>query len=160
MIRTATLDDASAICAIYNPYVAKTTITFEEQPVAADEMSRRMADVLASLPWLVWEEPQGVLGYAYATKWRTRSAYRYAVESTIYLDPAACGRGVGRMLYGALIAELRSRGIHTMIGGVALPNAASVRLHESLGFEKVAQFAEVGWKFDRWVDVAYWQLKL
>jgi phosphinothricin acetyltransferase len=159
MIRPATLDDAPSICAIYNLYIATSTITFEEQPVAPDEMRQRISDVVPSLPWLVFEEAARVVGYAYASKWRARSAYRYAAESTVYLERTACGRGIGRQLYTALIAELRARGMHTVIGG-ALPNAASIRLHESLGFQKVAQFAEVGWKFDRWVDVAYWELKL
>lgn len=160
MIRAATPADAAAICAIYNPYIAGTTITFEEQPVAEAEMQGRIADVVAALPWLVWEDGGSVQGYAYAARWRTRSAYRFAAESTVYLAPAIQRRGIGRRLYGELIAQLRARGLHCVIGGVALPNEASVRLHESLGFCQVAQFAEVGWKLGRWIDVAYWELML
>ena len=123
-------------------------------------MARRIADVTAGLPWLVWETEGGILGYAYATPWKVRAAYRHAVESSIYLAPQATGRGLGPKLYGELIAELRTRGLHCVIGGAALPNPASVSLHEKLGFEKVAEFRQVGFKFGRWIDVAYWELML
>lgn len=160
-VRTATAPDAARFCAIYNHYVATTTVSFEEDPVALDDMTRRIADVAdASLPWLVLEAGGAVVGYAYATKWRVRAAYRHSVESTIYLDPAHTGQGHGRLLYGALLDALRARGLHTVIGGIAQPNAGSVALHERLGFRKVAHFTEVGMKFGRWVDVGYWELRL
>jgi L-amino acid N-acyltransferase YncA len=160
-IRTATQQDAARICAIYNHYVATTTVSFEEAPVAPADMAQRIADVAAAdLPWLVLEIDGAVVGYAYATKWRARSAYRQSVESTIYLDPAVTGRGHGRLLYGALLDALRGRGLHLVIGGIAQPNAGSVALHEALGFRKAAHFTEVGMKFGRWVDVGYWQLLL
>ncbi|MBV8466802.1 MAG: N-acetyltransferase [Burkholderiales bacterium] len=160
-IRPATLDDATAIVAIYNRYVAETAISFEEVPVDGPTMQGRIQGVLdAGLPWLVAEYGGNVLGYAYATPWRTRSAYRYAAESTVYLSPDAQGRGIGSALYTALIGQLRERKLHTVIGGIAQPNAASVALHEKLGFKRVAMFEQVGWKFDRWVDVGYWQLVL
>jgi L-amino acid N-acyltransferase YncA len=160
-LRDATADDASAIAAIYNPYIASTTITFEEEPVSAADMAARIADVQASaLPWLLAVDDDGLIGYAYATKWRVRHAYRYSVESTVYLAPHARRRGVGATLYEALLARLREAGYHLVIGGIALPNEASVALHEKLGFEKVAQFHEVGFKFGRWIDVGYWQAKL
>jgi len=101
-----------------------------------------------------------LLGYCYASKWKGRCAYRYSVESTVYLSPDATGKGIGSKLYGTLLAELRQRQFHTVIGGIALPNPASVALHEKLGFEKVAQFRQVGNKFGRWIDVGYWQLLL
>lgn len=160
-IRPATLDDAAHICAIYNPYVNTTTISFEEAPVNEAEMAGRITDVSAGgLPWLVLEMDGAVAGYAYATKWRARPAYRHSVETTIYLDPSATGQGHGLRLYRALLDELRTRGLHTAIAGIAQPNARSVVLHERLGFRKVAHFGEVGLKFGGWVDVGYWQLSL
>ncbi|WP_273035588.1 arsinothricin resistance N-acetyltransferase ArsN1 family B [Massilia timonae] len=160
-IRTASSLGAARICAIYNHYVATTTISFEEAPVLDSDMAERVADVTkGGLPWLVLEVDGVVAGYAYATKWRARPAYRHAVESSVYLDPALAGRGHGRRLYERLLAELRTRGLHTVIAGIAQPNERSVALHERLGFCKVAQFAEVGLKFGRRLDVGYWQLLL
>ncbi len=160
MIRPATAADAEQICDIYNHYVRDTVVTFEESPVAAAEMAQRIADITARLPWLVWESDGVVLGYAYASPWKVRAAYRRSVEASIYLAPQATGRGIGTALYEAIIRDVRGRGIHCVIGGAALPNAASVALHERLGFEKVAQFRQVGFKFGRWIDVAYWELLL
>lgn len=160
-IRPATLDDAAAICAIYNPYVAGTTISFEEEPVSPGDMAQRIADVQATgLPWLAAQAGGQLVGYAYATKWRARPAYRTSVESSVYVDAAEAGQGIGTGLYRALLDELRQRGVHMVIGGIAQPNAASVVLHERLGFRKVAYFSEVGRKFGRWVDVGYWELRL
>ena len=160
-LRTATALDAAPICAIYNPYVANTSISFEEAPVSEQDMAQRIADVgAAGLPWLVLEVDGRIAGYAYATRWRVRPAYRSSVESSIYLDPAFAGRGLGRLLYGALLDELRRRELHLVIGGIALPNENSIALHEKLGFRKVAHFSEVGMKFGRWTDVGYWELKL
>ena len=160
MIRLATSEDAASICDIYNHYVRETVVTFEEQPVAAEAMAKRIADIEVRLPWLVWEEGGRVLGYAYASPWKVRAAYRHSVEASIYLAPTATGRGIGSRLYRAIIQDVRGRGIHCLIGGAALPNEASVALHEKLGFEKVAQFRQVGFKFGRWIDVAYWELVL
>lgn len=160
-IRPATADDAASICAIYNHYVANTTISFEEQPVSEADMAGRIRDVNdAGLPWLVITVEGKVMGYAYATKWRLRPAYRHSVETSVYLAQECCGRGAGAKLYRSLIDELRARGLRTVIGGIAQPNEASVALHERLGFRKVAHFYEVGFKFGRWVDVAYWQTSL
>lgn len=160
-IRPATPLDAARICAIYNHYVTTTTVSFEEEPVGGQEMAQRIADVgAAGLPWLVLEVDGTVAGYAYATKWRVRPAYRHSVESTVYLDQDYAGRGLGRILYGSLLDALRERGLRVVIGGIAQPNAASAGLHEALGFRKVAHFTEVGRKFGRWVDVGYWELNL
>ena len=159
-IRSATLDDARAIAAIYNPYIADTVITFEEQPVKAADMARRIAAILPRLPWLLLEQEGRVMGYAYASPWRERAAYRHAVETTIYLESRFAGQGMGKRLYDALLQELRKLGLHTAIGVIALPNPASVALHERCGFRKAGHLAEPGWKFDRWVDVGYWQLML
>lgn len=159
-VRAVRPSDAARICGIYNHYVAGSVVTFEEAPVTAGEMARRMTESAGRLPWLVWEEDGSVQGYAYASPWRVRSAYRFSVESTVYLAPEFTGRGIGTMLYRALLDELRGRNLHCAVGGIALPNPASVALHEKLGFAKVAQFREIGWKQQRWVDVGYWQLVL
>jgi len=159
-IRACTSADAAAICDIYNRYVRETVITFEEAPVAPDEMAQRIGDVTAHLPWLVTEEQGAILGYAYATPWKTRSAYRFSVETTVYVAPGHMRRGLGAALYRQLIDELRRRGVHAAVGGIALPNAASIALHEKLGFKNIGQFVEIGRKLDRWVDVGYWELIL
>jgi phosphinothricin acetyltransferase len=114
----------------------------------------------SSLPWLVWEELASIQGFAYASKWKGRCAYRHSAEATVYLEPKSTSRGVGSRLYQALLTDLRQRSFHAVIGGIALPNEASIALHERLGFRKVAHFEQVGWKFGRWIDVAYWQLLL
>ena len=160
MIRNATVEDAGAICAIYNPYVLGSTITFEEEEVPVEAMRARIAEVTETYPWLVYEDRGEVGGYAYAARWRHRAAYRHSVETTVYLAPLFQRQGIGRRLYVELIEKLRALGIHRVMGGIALPNAGSVALHERLGFKKVAHFGEVGRKFDRWIDVAYWQLDL
>ncbi|MCE3608203.1 N-acetyltransferase family protein [Massilia sp. P8910] len=160
-IRDAGVADAAAIVAIYNHYILTTSVSFEEQSVSEDAMAGRIAGLQeAGLPFLAMTEGDTVIGYAYASKWRVRHAYRFAVESSIYLVPGLGGKGRGSALYQALLARLAQGGIHMVIGGVALPNEASVALHEKLGFRKVAHFSEVGFKFGRWIDVAYWELKL
>jgi L-amino acid N-acyltransferase YncA len=158
MIRKASISDAGAICAIYNHYVETTCITFEEEIVSENEMAGRIDEIIRSLPWFVWEEQGIVLGYAYASRWKSRSAYRYSAECAVYVRHDAVGRGIGRTLYQHLIADLREVGMHSIIGGIALPNAASQRLHEKAGFKKVAHFEQVGWKFKKWIDVGYWEL--
>ena len=161
IVRSASAADAEAIARIYNYYIQNTVITCEEEPVSAQVRATRMAEVQGlSLPWLVAEIENAIVGYAYAGKWKVRSAYRYSVETTIYLEHGCEGRGIGTTLYSELLPILRQHGIHVAIGGAALPNEASVALHEKLGFEHVATFRQVGFKHDRWVDVAYWQLVL
>lgn len=164
-IRPANQADAPAIAAIYNHYIANTVVTFEEVQVAPVEMAARIQGVLsASLPWLVGEQVSGdqasVVGYAYATPWKSRSAYRYSVESSVYLAPGLAGRGHGTALYTALLETLKRCSVHSVMGGIALPNAASVALHERLGFRKIAHLQEVGYKSGQWLDVGYWQLLL
>lgn len=159
-IRSIVPADASRIAEIYNHYVRETVVTFEERPVASDEMARRIAETTAGFPWLVSEQCGLVAGYAYASSWKRRSAYRFAVESTVYLAPEFTSRGIGSGLYRALIVEMRARGLHCAIGGIALPNPASIALHEKLGFGPIGHFREVGCKFGRWVDVGYWELIL
>jgi phosphinothricin acetyltransferase len=157
-IRPAVTKDAEALCAIYNHYVRHSVATFEEQPIDRDEMTRRIDSVLgAGLPWRVLETPDGVTGYACADRWKSRSAYRHSVETTIYLASGTIGRGLGSRLYGELLAALRALPIHAAMGGIALPNPASIALHERCGFRKVAHFEQVGRKFGTWIDVGYWQ---
>lgn len=161
MIRDATVADAPAIAAIYNHYVEHTIITFETTAVADEDIAARIAATTGGgYPWLVAEESDAVVGYAYATQWSGRCAYRYSAESSVYLAPDAAGRGLGSALYGRLIPQLAGAGMHVVIGGIALPNAPSIALHEKVGMRKVAHFCEVGHKFGEWIDVGYWQMEL
>jgi phosphinothricin acetyltransferase len=160
VIRLATWEDAAAICAIYNPHVTGTTVTFEEEAVTVEAMQGRIADVTGTLPWLVGEVAGRVVGYCYATKWRLRTGYRHSVETTVYIAGEFQGQGLGVRLYQDLLARLQRLGMHRAMAGIALPNPGSVALHERLGFRKVAHFDEVGRKFDRWIDVGYWQADL
>jgi phosphinothricin acetyltransferase len=161
VVRPALAADAQGIARIYNYYIHNTVITFEEEPVSPEAILKRMAEVEgASLPWLVAELESLVVGYGYATRWKARSAYRNSVETTIYLEHGREGAGIGTKLYSELLSMLRVRGVHVAIGGAALPNEASIALHEKFGFERVATFRQVGFKHDKWIDVAYWQLLL
>jgi L-amino acid N-acyltransferase YncA len=158
MIRNAAPDDAAAIARIYNHYVNQTIITFEEKPVPIHEFDERIQRVLSlPLPWFVAEADHEVVGYAYASKWKERSAYRFSVEVTVYVSPDHLTHGIGFELYKQLLPALKAKGVHAAVGGIALPNDASIGLHEKFGFKKVAHFKEVGFKFDRWIDVGYWQ---
>ena len=159
-LRPVTTDDAAAICAIYNPYVLETVITFEQAPVSTAEMGARIDHYTTQYPWLVAELEGAVVAYAYATRWRTRAAYDQTLESTIYVDTAYTGRGIAKTLYLELLRELRAAKIHAVVGCIALPNDASVAIHEKCGFVKVAHFPQVGRKFERWVDVGFWQATL
>lgn len=158
MIRQATSADAAAIASIYNHYVLNTSVTFEEQAVATEQMAERIGQVKADgLPWLALEQNGELLGYAYATKWRARSAYRFSVESTVYVKDGVTAKGLGSQLYQQLLAELKALGLHLVIGGITLPNEKSVALHEKFGFEKCGHLQQVGFKFEQWRDVGYWQ---
>ena len=158
-IRRVSSTDADSIAAIYNHYVRTSVVTFEEEEVSSVEMAARIENVHSLvLPWYVAVDDGTTVGYAYATRWRVRSAYRYSVEVTAYVAPDYFGKGIGSTLYRQLIPALRERGIHTALAGIALPNTRSVALHERFGFCKVAHFSQVGFKMKRWVDVGYWQL--
>ncbi len=158
LVRDATDADLAAITRIYNHYIRTSIATFMETELTEPEMAGRIAEVRAAgLPWLVTEADGGIAGYAYAGRWKRRSAYRFSTEVTIYLDPERTGNGLGTTLYGELLDRLPACGVHVVIGGISLPNAASVALHERLGFEKVAHFKEVGFKFGQWIDVGYWE---
>ena len=157
-VRAASDHDASAIAAIYAYYVSGTIVTFEDELLSDADMATRIADVQgAGLPWMVAVLDGAVVGYAYATKWRARNGYRFSVETTVYVANRLHGRGIGSALYAILLPTLVERGFHAAIGGIALPNDASIALHEKFGFAKVAHFRETGTKFDRWIDTGYWE---
>jgi len=159
MIRAVAKEDAECICHIYNYYVENTTATFEENTVDLQTMKQRILSTeKTELPWLVVEFDGCVVGYAYASPWKERSAYRYSVEISVYLSHDIQSRGWGRRLYDALFAELKLRGIHCVMAGITLPNPSSIKLHEKIGMTKVAHFKDVGFKFEKWLDVGYWQV--
>jgi len=161
MIRSVTNNDAEQVAKIYNYYVLNTAVTFEEQAVTSAQMAQRFDEISdAGLPWLVIEADGELVGFAYASNWKGRCAYKYSVEVTVYLKHGSSGDGLGSQLYTELFSQLRAKGIHIVLGGISLPNQPSIALHEKFGMKKVAHFEEVGYKFDRWVDVAYWQAKL
>lgn len=161
MIRVVTESDVQAIADIYNYYIKNTVVTFEELPVTQNDIIERIGKITGSnLPWLIAEDAGAVIGYAYAGKWNVRSAYRRTVEVTVYLSNSSLSKGWGTRLYHALFGMLREKSIHIVIGGITLPNPASVALHEKFGMTKAAHFKEVGYKFGQWLDVGYWQTEL
>lgn len=159
-IRLAHPLDAEAIAAIYRPFVKTTAISFETVPPGREEMGRRIAETLVSYPWLVCELGGQVVGYAYATQHRVRAAYQWSVDTSVYVDEKHWRSGVGRGLYASLFSILAAQGFFNAFAGIALPNPASVALHESVGFEAIGVYRRVGYKFGAWHDVGWWQLLL
>ncbi|MCA8976374.1 MAG: N-acetyltransferase [Planctomycetes bacterium] len=159
-IRLAVATDFEAIAAITNHYIRTTAIHFGYDDVSAAELRAQWQGKIGLYPWLVTDLDGEVAGYAKAGPYRERSAYLYITETGIYLAPHHCGRGLGRPLYRRLLEVLRAQGFHSAIGGIALPNELSVRLHEELGFAACGIVREAGRKFDRWHDVGFWQLRL
>lgn len=155
-IRAVQAQDSVRIAKIYNYYIENTIVTFESEPLDPDEILKRICAHPEHLPWYVVEDKGVVVGYCYAAPWNQRCAYANSLETSIYLDEQACGKGLGKRAYSYLLATLDN--FHAIIAGIALPNDPSVALHEALGFQKVAHFRQVGHKFDRWIDVGYWQL--
>jgi phosphinothricin acetyltransferase len=161
MIRLATKADAEAIARIYDPIVAGTAISFEDDPPGPLEMERRIQQTLAFVPWLVDATEDGaVRGYAYASRHRDRAAYRWSVDVAVYVHPDHRRKGLGLALYTALFKLLPRQGFHAAHAGITLPNAASVALHEALGFRPVGVYRAVGYKLGAWRDVGWWQLEL
>ncbi len=162
LIRIANSSDADQISQIYNYYINHSHATFELVPVSSAIMKNRLSTVQTNgLPWLVAEDTSGeIVGYAYASKWKERQAYQHSVEITVYLAHDKFSAGIGTLLYTALFDELKTRSVHAVMGGISLPNDASIALHEKFGMQKVAHFAQVGRKFDNWIDVGYWQIIL
>ena len=159
-VRDATLDDATALAEIYNHYVRHTIATFEVEDATEQDVIKRYEALTERYPWLVAEEEGLVVGYAFSRPWHVRAAYRHTAELSIFLRDGHTGAGHGTRLYEAMLELLPDRDVHVAIGGVSLPNEASVALHEKFGFEKVAHFREVGFKLGRWIDVGYWQKTL
>lgn len=159
-VRFATASDARAILAIYAPNVSDAFVSFETEVPTEQEMRRRIVATLASHPWLVWEEGGVVLGYAYASKHRERAAYQWSTDVSCYVHPAARGRGIGKSLYVELLRLLREQGFVNAYAGIALPNEASVRLHESVGFTHLGTYRAVGFKQGAWRDVGWWEVRL
>jgi phosphinothricin acetyltransferase len=159
-IRMASPNDAAACAAIYAPYVRDTPVSFEAEPPDATEMGRRLLAALPMYPWLVVEDEGRVLGYAYGSSHNPRAAYRFSADSSVYVDVGARRRGFGRRLYRVLFALLERQGFVAVHAGITLPNAASVALHESFGFEPVGVYQRVGFKLGSWHDVGWWQRPL
>lgn len=158
-IRLAAASDLPRVVEITNHYIAETVIHFSTAPWTIEEARTEFDAGQRLLPFLVAEDAGRLVGFARASKWKSRCAYEWAVETGIYLDPAVCSRGIGRRLYVALFDILMRQGYRTIIAGIALPNEASVRLHESMGMKRTALFPKVGYKMGRWIDVAYWTLE-
>jgi phosphinothricin acetyltransferase len=152
--------DAPACAAIYAPYVRDSVVSFEEAVPTAEDVAARIARTAATHPWLVCERGGQVVGFAYGAPHRERAAYRWAADVSVYVEPAHQRRGIGRELYEALFALLREQRLQIACAGITLPNAASVGLHESLGFERVGIYRGIGWKAGAWRDVGWWQLRL
>lgn len=156
-IRDARPEDAEACAAIYAPHVTGSWVSFELEAPDPAEMARRIADYGASHTWLVAEQDGEVLGYAYGSPHRTRAAYASSCDVAIYVSAAFPRSGIGRALYGELLARLKAKGFHAAFAGIAQPNPASVALHEACGFTPVGVYREVGWKMGAWRDVGWWQ---
>ncbi|MHC4848463.1 MAG: GNAT family N-acetyltransferase [Planctomycetota bacterium] len=151
-IRRATEADVEAICRVSNQEAARSAANFAIEPEPLEDWLRNFRETQEFYPWLIT-----VGGFAKAGPWQRRDAYSHTVETTVYIEPGSQGKGLGRALCERLFALLEAQGYHVALAGITLPNEPSVRLHESLGMRKVAQFEEVGWKFDRWWDVGIWQ---
>ena len=160
LVREASLSDAEACAAIYAPYVTDTVITFETVPPAAEEMAARIAASAHSHAWMVLEDEGRVVGFAYGGPFKSRAAYRWACEVSVYLEIGRRRTGAGRALYDSLFARLAERGFRTAVAGMTLPNEASVGLHRAVGFEAVGTYWRIGWKHDAWHDVAWMQRPL
>jgi len=160
-VRAASADDAAALASIYAPYVEGTAITFEDEAPGPAEILARMKAGTDLYPWFVAEADEGgIVGYAYACAFRTRSAYRFAVETTVYVRRGEGRRGVGRLLYTPLLAALKGQGFTQAIAAISLPNDESVGFHEHFGFVHTGTYRDVGWKLGRWIDVGLWQRPL
>ena len=161
LIRPARAEDFDAIAALTNHYIQTTAIHFSYEPVTARELRESWEKSVKTYPYLVGsDESGGLVGYAKSGRWRDRAAYDRTAEVGIYIQPGLHGNGLGKRLYLALIDECKRRGFHTLVGGVALPNEASVRLHLTCGFTPVGVFRQVGWKMNAWHDVGWYQLMM
>ena len=160
MIRKVNLQDCKAITDIYNEYVTNSVATFETEPVSEEEMQSRISRFSSDFPYFVYEADGEVIGYCYAHPWKEKAAYKYTLETTVYLSPRHVGKGAGRQLMQKLIDECRTAGYHALIACITEGNVASFALHANLGFKQVSNFEQVGLKFDRWIGVVDYELLL
>lgn len=160
MIRPYDHQDAEALCAIYNSYVEEGIYTLDLKPMTLKGFQAKCKSISQKFPFLVYEDKGQLLAYAYGNEWKIKKGYRYTLESTIYVSPHAIGKGIGTQLYRALLKSIKKKGFKNVVACLTLPNAASVALHENMGFIKVAHFQNIAEKFDKQVDVGYWQLLL
>lgn len=160
-VRDASPEDAARCADIYRPFVTDNWVSFETLPPDADEMARRIGDFGVSHGWLIAQMHDGqIAGYAYGSPHRSRAAYASSADVAIYIDPIFARLGIGRALYETLFARLAAKRLHAVFAGIALPNDASIGLHEAMGFAAVGIYREVGWKMDGWRDVGWWQKRL
>ena len=159
-IRVATPADAEAVLAIYKPFVTDTVVTFEELVPSVDEFRQRMASILDESPYLVCEIDRQIVGYAYASSYRSRASYRWNREVTVYINPGFHGKKIGKALYTALFEIIRKQNFSNLLGVITLPNQSSVGLHEYMGFKAVGVFQKVGYKMNQWLNVGWWELDL
>ena len=157
-IRKVELTDAAQIAEIYNYYILQTHHTFETEALSAEEMRERISETSENYPYLVAEYEGEIQGYVYATQFKLRQAYKHSVEASIYVKNQSKQKGIGSELYKVFLEELQETDVHAIMAGISLPNEASVKFHEKLGYEKVAHFKEVGYKLGRWVDVGFWEM--
>ena len=160
MIRSVHIDDASALLDIYNYYVLNTTVNFDIDPLSLETFTDKINHIVSEYPYIVYEENNEILGFAYGSRFRPRPAYNYTSESTVYVKHTAHGKQIGSKLYAELIRLLKETDLHTVLGVLTVPNEASINLHEKFGFEQVAHLKEVGLKFGEWQNIGIWQLKL
>lgn len=160
MIRPVTINDAQELLDIYNYYVLNTTANFDIEALTLETFTNKLNQIIKDYPYIIYEENNEILGYAYGSRFRPRRAYDYVAESTVYVKHTAHGKQIGTKLYLELIRLLKETNLHTVLGVLTIPNDASIRLHEKLGFEQVANLKEVGMKFGKWQNVGIWQLKL
>jgi phosphinothricin acetyltransferase len=160
MIRPVHINDAQALLDIYNYYVLNTTVTFDIEPLSLESFTHKINTIISEYPFIVFEENNEILGFAYGSRFRPRAAYNYTAESTVYVKHTAHGKQIGSKLYAELIRLLKKTELHSVLGVLTVPNDASINLHEKFGFEQVAHLKEVGLKFGEWQHVGIWQLKL
>ena len=160
IIRVATEEDASGVLDIYRPFIESGWTSFEETVPTTDEMAARIDKILANDPWLVADDDGRIAGYAYANPHRWRDAYRWAREVSVYMHEDFRGRGLARSLYSALFELLRAQNVCRLLAGVALPNDASERFHQKMGFELVGTYERTGYKMGQWWDIRWYQLEI
>jgi len=160
MIRNVKPEDAAEICRIYNFYIKNSTATFEDSVVTEDDMASRIRKTTSKFPWLIFENDDHLEGFAYATEWKPRAAYKLTTETTVYIDHESTEKGIGKKLYAELLKIIKSYGFRNAIGSIALPNEKSICLHEHLGFKKAGIIEKAGIKFGQEVDIELWQKRL